>query len=95
MKLANATQTKSLRKVAGRLRIRLGKARAEQNESALPRAADISADTAGSRRRAIIGLRRPLQPLIDFLAQQSEVDWLGQQPGRPEFGRFLFVASSP
>jgi hypothetical protein len=32
--------------------VRLGKARAEQNESALPRAADISADSAGSRRRA-------------------------------------------
>jgi len=35
-----------------RLSVRLGKARAQQNESALPRAADISADAAGSRRRA-------------------------------------------
>src|ERR1700756_4079693 len=34
-----------------RLWVRPGKARAEQNESALPRAADTSADPAGSRRR--------------------------------------------
>ena len=37
-------------------RVRPGKARAEQNESALPRAADTSADSAGSRRRATFGL---------------------------------------
>jgi hypothetical protein len=40
----------------GRLWVRPGKARAEQNESALPRAADTSADSAGSRRRANSGL---------------------------------------
>jgi hypothetical protein len=28
--------------------------------------------------------------LIDFLAQQPEVDRLGQQPSGPEFGGFLF-----
>ena len=45
--------------------VRLGKAQAEQNESAMPRAADISADAAGSRRRVRRGDPQQAQGMLE------------------------------
>src|SRR6185436_5830944 len=57
---------------------------------------DSSTDCVAQLRAKSI-LRRPLQSLLDFPAQQPEVDRLGQQPSGPEFGRFplrRFIAVS-
>jgi hypothetical protein len=70
-----------------RLRVRLGKARAEQNESALPPSSGHNADSTGSWRRATFGLMRrskysaPIRsPCRRWRAASAEC--LGRAPSR-------------
>jgi hypothetical protein len=55
----------------------------------MPPKPSVKADVADRQRCARTGLCGLLQPVINFLAQQTEINRFGQQASCPEFGRLI------